>query len=234
MMHDKKYKASLADKRSARERERFRTNREAILHAAEAVVCRKGMSAASMDEVAAEAGFSKATLYRYVRGKGELVFELLIHFMEDLEVRLKSIASGPGDPSAKLLAVLREIILFQAEKENLSRVFVLDASFLRIMRVVVSEEGKSASQQEQAFLLRLRDARQAVLDVGEDLIREGISAGVFRPLDVNIAVFYLGAVVQGYMHEKYWRETKPELEKDVLNIHAFILRGIQATPPVQA
>jgi AcrR family transcriptional regulator len=224
----------VSDIRIARERERFRTNRESILHAAEAVVCRKGLDAASMDDVAAEAGFSKATLYRYVRGKGELVFELLIHFLEDLDVRLNSIVSGPGDPSAKLLAVLREVVRFQSEKENLSRVFVSDASFLRIIRVVVVDRGKPASKPERDFLRRLGTAREAVLAEAETLLREGIASGAFRSLDVKTAAFYIGAVVQGYLHEKIWLASKPNVEKDVLNIHAFILRGLEARPRDQA
>jgi hypothetical protein len=206
-MKHKKH-APLSDKRIARERERFRANRESILHAAEAVVCRKGLS--------------------------ELVFELLLHFMEDLDVRLKSIVSGPEDPPAKLLAILREVIRFQAEKENLSRVFVLDPSFLRVIRVVVVERGKAVSRPEREFLLRLRDARQAVYAEAASVLQEGIAAGVFRALDVETAVFYLGAVVQGYLHEKFWRESKPDLENDVLNIQAFILRGIEARPQGQA
>jgi AcrR family transcriptional regulator len=233
-MKPKKHTSPLSDKRIAREQERFRANRESILHAAEAVVYRKGLSASSMDEIAAEAGFSKATLYRYVRGKSELVFELLLHFMEDLDVRLKSIISGPEDPPAKLLAVLREVIRFQAEKENLSRVFVLDPSFLRVIRVVVVDQGKAVSKTEREFLLRLRDARETVFADAASVLQEGIAAGVFRALDVETAVFYLGAVVQGYLHEKFWRESKPDLENDVLNIHAFILRGIEARPREQA
>jgi AcrR family transcriptional regulator len=225
-MKTKTLRSSLSDKRNARERERRRSNRESILHAAETVVCRKGLSAASMDDVADEAGFSKATLYRYVRGKAELVFELLIHFMEDMDSRLKQVLSETADPRAKLLALIREVIRFQEEKENLSRIFVQDRSILRVIRVFVAEQGKSGTEAERAYIRRLRAARRAVFARAETLFGEGIASGVFRPMSVDKAVFHLGAVIQGYSHEKFWRESKPDFENDVLDIHAFFLQGI--------
>lgn len=215
-----------ADKRTARERERRRLNREAILHAAEAVVCRKGLSAASMDDIAAEAGFSKATLYRYVRNKAELVSELLIHFLEDLDARLKPIVQGPLDPEAKLLAAIREGLRFQEEKEKVARIFVLDRSFLRVMHIFAAEQGMPGAGTERSFLRRLQAARRIVYSSLEALLREGIQAGVFRPLPVERTVSFISAFLQGYSHEKLWRDSKPEIEKDVLDIHAMLFHGL--------
>ncbi|MCX6566770.1 MAG: helix-turn-helix domain containing protein [Candidatus Aminicenantes bacterium] len=227
-MTPKKDEGSLSEKRSIREIERRRSNREAILHAAEAVICRKGMNAASMDDVAAEAGFSKATLYKYVRSKSELVFELMIHFLEDLDVRLKEIVGGPLKPEAKLLALLREVFRYQAEKDNLYRAFIVDRSLFRMVHVFVDDKGNPGTEAARVFFRRMLAARRAITGQVETFLRKGVAAGVFRPMSLASATFFLRAVIQGYQHDQFFRESKPDLEKDVLDIHGYILRGIKA------
>ena len=225
MMPKTKDKA-LSDIRSTREIERRRMNREAILHAAEAMIIRKGLNAASMDDVAAEAGFSKATLYKYVRGKSELVFELLIHFMEDLDAGIKPIVEGPLKPEAKLLALLRTILRFQVEKENISRTFLLDPFSFRMLHVMTGDKEHPATQAERDFLRRLYSAREAVLGRVEAFLREGIKTGAFRPISLDSGIRFLSAVIQGYQHDNFSLKTKPDLEKDVSDIYAFLLRGL--------
>jgi len=228
IMKKKTPRTALSEKRIARERERRRSNREAILHAAEAVICRKGLSAASMDDVAVEAGFSKATLYRYVRGKAELVFELLIHFMEDMDSRLKRVMKESLDPKAKLLSLIREAIRFQEEKENLSHIFVQDRTFLKVVCAFMADRRQAGTEAERAFIRRLRLARRNAFANVEALFREGIAAGDFRPLPVKKAAFFLATIIQGYSHEKIWRDSKPDFENDVLDIHEFFLQGIES------
>ena len=101
LMSSKKAKKP-TDSRVAREERRRRENRETILHAAEAVIQAKGFSPSSMDDVAAEAGFSKATLYRYFKSKTELLFEILIHFFEDMETGLAAIRRRPASCRERL------------------------------------------------------------------------------------------------------------------------------------
>jgi AcrR family transcriptional regulator len=227
-MTPKKNQGSLSDKRSLREIERRRSNREAILHAAEAVIGRKGINAVSMDDVAAEADFSKATVYKYVRSKSELVFELMIHFLEDLDVRLKEIIEGPLKPDAKLLALLQEIFRYQAEKENLSRAFLMDRSLFRMVHVFVDDKGNPGTEAARVFFRRMVAANRAITNHVEAFLRKGVAAGVFRPMPLASATYFLRAVIQGYQHDQFFRESKPNLEKDVLEIQGYILRGIQA------
>jgi AcrR family transcriptional regulator len=233
-MATKMENGSSSEKRNIRELERRRANREAILLAAEAVICRKGLIAASMDDVAAEAGFSKATIYKYVRGKSELVSELLIHFMEEWTDRLTEIAARPLEPEPKFLVFLREIIRYQAEKENISRAFLLDRSHLRIFRAMEDKKGHSGTEAERAFFRLLLTARKALASRMESFIREGIAAGAFRSVPVDSAVHFLTAVVLGYQHDRMFRDSKPDLEKDVLDVYGFILHGIKAEIQVNA
>jgi len=228
-MTPKKNQIALADKRSIREIERRRSNREAILYAAEAVICRKGMIEASMDDVAAEAGFSKATLYKYIRGKSELVFELLIHFVEDLDERLREIAAKPLKPEAKLLIFLREVLRYQAEKSNIGRAFLTEGSMFKVIHAMAGGNGKSGPEHgNRAYLQRLLAARKAVYTRLEAFLQEGISSGAFRPMPLGAGAGFLSAVIQGYQHDTYFRDSKPDFEKNVSDIYAFVLRGISS------
>jgi AcrR family transcriptional regulator len=214
------------DRRSDRERKRRLENREAILHAAEAVILRRGFTAASMDEVAAEADFSKATLYRYFKSKAELVFEIMIHFMDDIEARLAAARTAPGrtvrerlqDSVACLLGSL-------AEKENLSRVFLADRTLIKLIPLFV---GRAGAGRESQFIDRLRARRADLMKGTEALLAEGIANGEFRAFDVRAASFYVAAVIEGVFTEGFWAPHKPDLEKDVSLISDFLLRGFAA------
>jgi AcrR family transcriptional regulator len=221
------------DKRSAREFARRRANREAILHAAEAVIRRKGLTATSMDDVAAEAGFSKPTLYRYVQSKAELIFELSFHYLEDMDVQLGEILARPADPRDKLLEILKAVFRLQAEKENLTHLFLMDRSFLKLMHVFMGDQERRGLEAERKFYRRIIAQRRKIYEDAAGLFREGIETGVFRPHDVEKAVRFVGAVVMGYIADRFWNDQKANLESDVYDIYGFILQGIERKETLQ-
>lgn len=215
----------LSEKRSLREEKRRSLNREAILHAAEAVICRKGLSATSMDDVSAEAGYSKATVYKYIPSKNELVFELMIHFLEDVRERTRAITERPLAPETKLHDFLREILRQQMLKENIARAFLADPSLFRIIHAVSGEKQHALTAAEAGFLQRMTAVRRAISILLESILSDGIASGVFRPFSLDDGARFLGAVIQGYQHEKFFQKGKPDLEKDVLSIYTFVLNG---------
>lgn len=215
------------DLRDARERQRRQENREVILHAAEAVILRKGFSATSMDDVAKEAQFSKATLYHYFRNKAELIFEILIHFFEDLDGGLTAIQAKDKPAKQKLLESIRLAFRFYAGKENISRVFIMDMSFMKLMQAFITEGNKGTSDAERRFIQKIKAKRRIINDRVKTILQEGIVSGEFRKIEVDAAVTFLGAVIQGYFQEKLWNESKPDIEKDINHLENFILNGIE-------
>jgi len=230
-MKPKKTDTSLSEKRNLREIERRRSNREAILHAAEAVICRKGLNETSMDNVAAEAGFSKATVYKYIPSKTELVFELMIHFMESLENRIRESIAKPLKHEARLQALLREVILHQTEKENIARAFLVDKSMFRLIHAMIKRQERGVpdgSDKESEFFRRMLTVRGELMDLVGSFLEDGVKAGAFRPMSAVAGAGFISAVIQGYQHDKFFRQGKPDLEKDVSTIYTFILRGFSA------
>jgi AcrR family transcriptional regulator len=92
---------------AARERADARRNRERILCAAARLIDRHGIDGVSMDDVAAEAGVGKGTLYRRFGDRGALLRALIEeperHFQESLIRGAPPL--GPGaDPADRLHA----------------------------------------------------------------------------------------------------------------------------------
>jgi len=214
--------------RDARERQRRQENREVILHAAEAVILGKGFSATSMDDVAKEAQFSKATLYHYFRSKAELIFEILIHFFEDLDGGLVAIQVSNKPAKQKLLESIRLAFRFYAGKENISRVFLMDRSFMKLMQAFVTPGNKGSSEAERRFIQKIKAKRRVINDRIKAILQEGFDSGEFRKIDADAAVTFLGAVIQGYFQEKLWSESGPGLEKDIDQLENLILHGIES------
>lgn len=215
------------DLRAAREVQRRQENRETILHAAQAIIMRKGFSAVSMDDVAAEAQFSKATLYRYFRSKSELVFEILVHFLEDLDVRLRNDRNEPAGARERLRDWIACSLRFLSENENLTRFLLLDRSFMRLLQIFVGKKSRAGTDVEKKFLRKIMAKRKAMLEGSRILLQEGVASGEFRPMDIDAGVMFIEAVIEGYFVEKFWDESRPNVERDTGLIEDFIFCGLQ-------
>ncbi len=218
---------SKSDPRSVRQERRRQEYREAILHAAEAAILRKGISSVSMDDVAAEAQFSKATIYRYFRNKAELVFEILVHFIEDLESHLQEIMTASGSVQERLAAWLGCSLRFLAGNENLTRILLLDRSIMRLLQVFVDENRRKGAGTEMGFLRKILSRRAEMNRRTIDLIREGVEKGEFRPIDPRIGQRFLEAVIEGYFVQRFWTETRSSVERDIEHINDFVFRSLE-------
>lgn len=215
------------DLRAAREVQRRQENRETILHAAQTIIRRKGFSAVSMDDVAAEAQFSKATLYKYFRSKSELVFEILIHFLEDLDGRLRNVREQAAGARERLRDWIACSLRFLSENENLTRVLLLDRSFMRLLQIFVGKQSRAGTDAEKKILQKIMAKRKAMLEGSRILLQEGVAGGEFRPMDVAAGVKFIEAVIEGYFVEKFWDDSKSDVERDTSLIEEFIFQGIQ-------
>jgi len=214
------------DQRAEREKRRRRENHETILHAAETVLLLKGVSSMSMDDVGAEAGFSKATLYRYFKNKAELVFEILAQFIDDFEQRLTAVVARPAPAREKLRAWVEASLRLLSEKENMTRIFLLDRSFMRLLQIFVGSADAPGTAAERTFLKRIRDKRSEMNGLARTLLREGVAARVYRPLDMEGGVMFMEAVIEGYFVEKFWSDKPADLDRDIERLDDFLWHSL--------
>jgi AcrR family transcriptional regulator len=217
------------DVRHEREARRREGYRDLIVHAAERVILRRGYSALTMDDVAREAQLSKATVYKYVAGKGSLFFEILGHSFDEIREQLTGIADSPGSASEKIGRLVHVVLKSGEDMKQVNRVLWMDKAMLKLMRVFAPPPGKAGStpQADRKMLAMLRQKRQELIDPGARILEEGVASGEFRRVDTGQASAFIEAVLQGYTHMRFWEGDGP-LSPDAADILTrFILEGIR-------
>jgi AcrR family transcriptional regulator len=215
--------------RRERELRRREGYRETVLHAAERVILRRGFSALTMDDVAREAQLSKATIYKYVAGKGVLIFEIMGHYIDDIRDRVAGIVDGPGTAGEKLGRVVRAILESGEDMKHVNRVLWMDKAVLKLMRVFAPPPGKAgaAPPADRKVMAMLRQKRQEVVDLGARIFEAGVASGEFRRMDTRAAADFLESVLQGYMHMRFWQGDAPLPPAAAEGLTRFIIDGIR-------
>jgi AcrR family transcriptional regulator len=212
--------------RREREEKRRQEYRRLILQAAERIIARKGYSAMTMDDVAREAEFSKATIYHYFRSKSELSLEILATFFEETDRQVRKILALRKSATEKLRRGIRFYLQFNLDKENISRMLFMDPSFIEKMKMFMTEEKKLASETDRRFIARIKAKRREILDGVAEILKDGVAAGEFRRLDIPGAVTFLESVLQGYSHVRFWQARPHTVNEATELIQGFVLRGI--------
>jgi len=222
----------MIDLRKERERHRRKGNKETILHAAEALIVRKGLSAVKMDDIAREAQFSKATLYQYIKGKGELVREIVLLNCDDILQLFDEILDSKSGAGEKLKAIIRSSLETSVAKANISRFIAMDDSMLRIMKIIKSGQ-MEPSLEETKFIKALHHKLDQIRDRVRALFKAGVESGEFRPMDTGDAARVLTALILGMIHQNFWPNRKSAARHETELVFDFILQGIQnrAVPP---
>ena len=110
----------------------FDNQREQILAAAARLFASRGYTAASMSEVAAACGVSKATLYHYVRDKHGLLAQISAGHVARLEALLAEVAAQQLAPRPHLRALILRFMQAYANAEHEHRVLTEDIKFLAV------------------------------------------------------------------------------------------------------
>lgn len=176
-----------------------------------------GYDAASMRQIAADAGITIATLYFHCSTKEQLLFEVLEAQMRGLNEGLdNALANTRRTASARLAAAIR----------------------FHIQYVTRDEEGANISSSELRGLTgELRTRHLATRDAYErrlrDLLKEGIAAGEFAPVDVPVIVagiLGIGLAV-GRWYQPGGRLTPDDIADEYIR---FILKALDPHLPAPA
>ena len=69
-------------------------------------MCHKGYQATSMNDIAEAAGLTKAGIYHYIRGKEELLFEIMMYSMDNVEQNIIAPAREFADAEERLRTIV--------------------------------------------------------------------------------------------------------------------------------
>lgn len=153
-----------------------------ILDAATSVFARRGFDEARVDDVAAEAGLAKGTVYLYFRSKDALIEALVGRLVEFELARLRALAASDDPVPARLARFVHD---YTAEMERMAP---LAPMFLQ----VYARAARHASVKR--VLATYMDAYVAEI---AKLLRTGVERGEIRTADPGAAALHLGALLEG-------------------------------------
>ncbi len=189
---------------------------QSIRDAAMRVIARKGMNAATVQEIADEAGVAKGTIYLYFRDRDDLVEKAFESAMGDLHKRVDEALETPGTFEVKFRAVLAaQIGFFQANRE-----------FFRLYISLRYPEGTAQQQRRQKR--HCQPQYQSRVQRIATVLEEAMSRGEVRQMDpMRLALF----IIEGssaVIIERVLDEAPPPEEADIELIAGTILGGIRS------
>jgi AcrR family transcriptional regulator len=184
---------------------------EQIFRAASRIFISRGYHAATVREIAREAGLSLGSLYSYIRTKEDILFLVFQKLTNTLRENIRRAIAGIDDPVEQVRAALR------ADLETTER--------YQDEILLMYHETKSLDRDSLRHVL----AREAdYVRFFEDILRVGYERGIFKgdPRVSADIITYLCSVVALRRWNLRQRFTSEEIREGLV---AFILRGLGAT-----
>ena len=202
-------------------------NKKFILEAAEKVFGRKGYSLTRVDDIAAEAQFSKATLYKYFSSKKEIFMEIITNAFEESEKRIMKIQKEKVSAEKKLREVIYFISSYSHKKRNIARILFMEREAMRRIINTRSRKRNYLSTAHPKIPYQLKMKMGKIFNVICEIIKEGIESGEFRKMDVEDAAFIFGAMVRGFYIRGPMRDREYSINQGTDLLHSFFLSGIK-------
>ncbi|MDC0480592.1 TetR/AcrR family transcriptional regulator, partial [Candidatus Marinimicrobia bacterium] len=180
---------------SKRQLEERQVRQERILTGALDVFKSKGLEGATMDQIATESGFGKATLYYYFHSKEEVFAAILENGWKDIWSSLEPVIAGDEGPRKTFINVLLKIAENAKNRPGLFE-FLFNAP-----KVITFEE-----QPWKRYQNRMYGAIQGLLE-------DGIKAGEFPNINPQLLFKAMGGLFMGLVLMGDRKE--PVSEKDV-------------------
>jgi AcrR family transcriptional regulator len=154
-----------------------------IYQVAAQIICEKGYDATSMDDIADAVGITKAGIYHYIHGKGEMLFQIMSYGMDRLDRHVIIPAREIRDPEARLRAIIRShALLIAAGSNNKGN---------NPITIVTDEVAGLAPAHRRAIEKRKR----VYLDLVRETLRELKDQKKLSDVDITVAAFSLFGVM---------------------------------------
>jgi AcrR family transcriptional regulator len=217
------------DLRKERAQQRMVENRKFILSAAEEVFAKNGYSHTSMDDIAGEAQFSKATLYRYYRSKAEIFAAVIMESFQEALRGFTRIKQKDTDAETKLREIIHYTLSYYKKKESFARIFVMERSAMKKALNLDIHDHMMPTIDKQALPQEFRQIITTFHQSMNSILQEGMDSGVFRRMDPAEAGYILGALLRGFHFRGFFQERSYTVEEGTEMLHSFFMHGIQ--PP---
>ena len=143
---------------------------EQIYQAAARLFSEVGYRATSMRDIAGALDIKAGSLYAHIRGKEDLLWEIVSRIADEFDAALRPAADLHGSSAEKLTAALEAYVAVVARNLGFSK--------------VLFTEWRHLPPERQALIAARRDRVEQVF---REILREGVASGEFAPaLDVRL------------------------------------------------
>jgi AcrR family transcriptional regulator len=186
-----------------------------IQDAAMRVIARKGMAAATMQEIAEEAGVAKGTIYLYFRDRDELVEKTFETAVTRLLERIDAAMAAESTVEQKIRAAMSAKFAFFRENRE----------FFRLYMSLRMPEGDAQQQRRQKRTCEPQ-YRASVARFTE-LLGTAMDRGEIRRTDPARLALFIVEGSNAIVVERVKEETPPPEEDDVEFLMQVIMGGIR-------
>jgi AcrR family transcriptional regulator len=184
--------------------------RKKIIDTASALYAKKGYAATSIEQIAEMAGVSLPVTYHYVKKKSEIMKlimeDLLSTFRESLTSHLISI-HNPGEKLGAAVILFCKAVDQQREKI-----------------LLIYQKSGSLDAASKAKIMQLE---VEVSEIFGGIIKEGIEAGLFKEVDIDVMAFNIIMMAHMWVLKKWHLERRLGLEKFIELQLATILGALR-------
>ena len=162
--------------------QKFRT--EGILDAARRVLGLRGLEKATMEQVAEEAGISKATIYLYYKNKEALYFTCVMDRFDEMLRAMKEGVKDIDDPIKKIEALIgMQLMAIESDKE--------------FFRVFLTEKMGIFLDPASEFAEEFTRKHDEYTDFMAGVLKDGMDRGLLREIDPVKGFSLLFSMVRG-------------------------------------
>jgi TetR/AcrR family fatty acid metabolism transcriptional regulator len=188
--------------------------RDQVIEVARRLFGERGTTDVPMDEIAAEAGVARSTVYVYFANRDELLRACLKGMHDQLLEDIAETWEHDCEPSHRLERLVEAMLVRIDDSPAFFRLALLSQGTL--------SQGGEAVGTELA-LIGLNIARLIT-----DLYVDGVTSGSFRKMEPDQAVSLIGQQIYGAMSVRAAEPLPPEASEDAARICEFLLRGLGA------
>jgi AcrR family transcriptional regulator len=194
--------------------QKFRT--QGILAAARKVIARKGLAGTTMEQVAEEAGISKATIYLYFKNKEALYSHCVIAGFDAMLECMRQASAQVRDPVERLR------VLLDAQASSLE----MDRDFFRVFLTErVSQFLDQSTEFGQEFARRQQEHTSMIAGV----LRQAAKKGLIKEVDPEKGAYLLFSMLRGMSMFKLVNGDDTPLSEETGLILDIFLNGAAAS-----
>jgi TetR/AcrR family transcriptional regulator, cholesterol catabolism regulator len=170
--------------------------RKQIIDAASTLYAKKGFNATSIQEISEAAGVSLPVTYHYVKKKSEIMRMIMEDVLNTFRNNLLDMIRGIDDPEEKLSIAAR--LYFRVVDQQ------------REKALLIYQKSNSLDRASKA---RVMELEIEVIDVFSQMIDEGITQGVFRKVDVDLAAYNVMIAAHMWILKRWHFKNRLTLDK---------------------